>query len=438
MSSVSKWFILILIANLQVGCGADFSAKKFLFAGGPFGLPSPLILQAPTGNLLKNADFESGVAAWEDWGFSQALYGDAHSGAGAMRISDQGGCGQEVLHRLKTGATYQLKGFARGSTAASEASLGIRFFDFNNRTLSEIKKTVTSTKWQQFTVSFTVPQRVSSAKVFVWKNSNSSQTADFDDFSLTLTAPPAAPPTLPIIFNPNGYRPMGPSGDWSLVFNDDFDGNILDAFTWNKGFWFQSVLNNELQAYRPENVSLKKGVLTLLAEVRPTTTTWGAPMAYASGAVTTRDKFSFTFGVVEARIKVPKGRGFYPAFWILPDGKRSPPEIDILEILGSTPHTVNFNYHYLDGDGVHSALPGLFTGPDFSADFHIFTLEWAPTHLKYYIDGIERHRFVGDFVLADPGFLILNLAVGGNWPGNPDANTLFPQSYQIDYVRVWQ
>ncbi len=428
------WIITIAFASAISACGSSMTSTTSAPAGEAFA-PG---LKAPTGNLIKNSGFESGLVDWEDWGSSQLQRGNAHSGQNSVRIRGQGGLGQEVIYRVKTRARYLLTAQARVGTYGESATIGVRFFDMNNRTISETKKTVSVTTWQSITLTFFIPERVSSAKIFVWKDSLTNAPADFDEFSLTMISPPTDPPSQPALPNPLNLKPLGPSGDWNLVLNENFSGTRLNNTVWNNGFWFNSTLNRELQAYRPENVTLNGGVLNLVAEKRSTQTTWNTPMDYASGAITTRGKFSFTFGVAEARVRVPKGRGFWPAFWLLPEGKRAPPEIDILEIFGHDTSTVHFNYHFFDANGVHTSLPGIHSGPDFSTGFHVFTVEWTSSYVKYYVDGIERHSYTGDFILRDPAFVILNLAVGGTWPGNPDASTLFPQSYQVDYVRVWQ
>lgn len=202
--------------------------------------------------------------------------------------------------------------------------------------------------------------------------------------------------------------------------------------------WFNATINNELQAYRPENVIYGGGNLQLKAENRSTVTTWGAAMNYASAAIHTRNKFTFTFGAIEARMRAPKGRGLMPLFQLLPNMKRTPPEITIFQMLGQQPNTAEFSFKYFDWDGIGRMLLGAAAGSDFSNDYHTYTLEWSPTSFRFFVDGVQRGSYTGESVLRDPAFLVLSLAVGGNEPGSPDGSTPFPQSLAVDYVRIWQ
>ena len=136
------------------------------------------------------------------------------------------------------------------------------------------------------------------------------------------------------------------------------------------------------------------------------------------------------------RAKLPKGKGIWPAHWMLPEDRRWPPEIDIMEMLGHKPNRILMTVHHRQLDKpVHSGFS--YVGPDFSADFHTFALEWEPDRLAWFIDGKRRH-FSPLYSPDTPFFLILNTAVGGILPGNPDETTQFPVYHTIDYVRVWK
>jgi hypothetical protein len=146
------------------------------------------------------------------------------------------------------------------------------------------------------------------------------------------------------------------------------------------------------------------------------------------------------YGYFEARLKVPKGQGYWPAFWLLgANGTTGVNEIDIHEILGNDPSTAYMTVHwgqsYTTG---HQSDGSQFTGPDFSADFHTFGLEWDPDKIVWTIDGVERKTHTGDGVPQVDMYIILNLAIGGGWPGAPDGATSFPGNYEIDYVRAYQ
>ena len=350
MSRVSGWCILVAISLFGLGCGEGFQAKirpAATFTTHSGTVTGPGIVSSPRSNLLDNADFEAGLASWEDWGNRALLTGGAHAGSRAIRINGMGGRGQEVIYRLKTGATYELKAYARVASTTDSVYVGVKYFDTGNGQLGDERVRVNTTAYSEYSVRFKVPIQVSSAKIYMYKENTSGGTADFDDFSLMMVEAPVNPPMLPAVANPGNVQPAGPAPGWTLVFADEFTGNILNSSVWNTGFWFNYTINNELQAYRPENVVVQNGVLNLTAEKRSTMTLWGEPMNYASGAVTTRGKFTFTFGVAEARIKVPKGRGYFPAFWLLPNNKRSPPEIDVMQVLGHDPGTARFNYMWI-------------------------------------------------------------------------------------------
>jgi len=149
-------------------------------------------------------------------------------------------------------------------------------------------------------------------------------------------------------------------------------------------------------------------------------------------------KFTFQYGYAEIRAKVPRGRGLWPAFWMLPETQKSLPEIDVMEILGHQPSRVHMNYHYL-GPGRRPAQDsGDWIGPDFSMDWHTFAMGWQEDAIIWYVDGSERRRYTAAKRIAkEPMYLVANLAVGGDWPGRPISDTGFPSDFEIDYVRVW-
>jgi beta-glucanase (GH16 family) len=295
---------------------------------------------------------------------------------------------------------------------------------------------VTTTNYALHTAQVTVPKGASSAKVYVWKESAMNSFCDFDEFSLVLNAEPPAPAKEPSIGNPNNYQPTGPSGTYNLVFDEGFNGTGLSAANWSSGLWFSTTINGELQAYRPENIQVGNGALKLMAEQRPANTTWGEPMNYASGAITTKDKFAFTMGVVEARARLPRGAGLHTLFYLEPYNKRAPPEINIMSGLGQTPSSVGFNYKFYDINGVVRSLLGSTDTADYSDSYHLFTVEWTTTAVRFYVDGVLRGSYTGDSILRDDAFIVLSLAVGGAVAGPVSAG--LPQIFEVDYVRVWQ
>ena len=240
-------------------------------------------------------------------------------------------------------------------------------------------------------------------------------------------------------------RPAQPrppvAGRWNLIWRDEFDAAALDPVWHPAQYWDKDhtvVGGGELQAYDRTGASVADGMLRLTARREAK---YG--VEYVSGLVQTgghnedprRPKFSFKFGYLEVRAKLPSGKGLWPAVWMMPASYNDRNgELDVLEVIGSEPNVANFSLHRNGKKNTDT-----WTGPDFSRDFHTFGVHWRPDAVTWYVDGVERGR------MADPGLVcpeamypILNLAVGGDWPGAPDASTKFPQTFHIDYVRVWQ
>jgi beta-glucanase (GH16 family) len=243
---------------------------------------------------------------------------------------------------------------------------------------------------------------------------------------------------------------------WKLVWQDEFNGKRLDTSKWNVLLREQSK-HGELQYYLPDEVYIENGILRLRSRVRA----YGG-MKYTSGRLDTRGKFSPIYGRFEIRAKLPVGKGLWPAHWLYPqnrnwqmeylmsqavaEGKeRLIPEerpwyseIDIMEYLGHEPNILYGTLHYYTFDGQKKSSSGKWTGDvDYSKDFHIYALEWEPDSIRWYIDGHLIHA-TNAGIPHTPHYLILNTAVGGAWPGDPDSTTTFPQYHDIDYVRVYQ
>jgi beta-glucanase (GH16 family) len=188
-------------------------------------------------------------------------------------------------------------------------------------------------------------------------------------------------------------------------------------------------------------ISMGGGNCTITAEKKPTPS--GRP--WASGLMSTHDRFWQAYGRFEIRAKLPKGKGMWPAFWLLPQATRhGPPEIDVMEAwtnpIGTTPidaSSTSAAVHYgppgYDPDLMHSVW---YKGPDFSEDFHTYAVDWRPGSIAMLIDGVVRGRITAD-VPSVPMYLIVNLAVGSNWGGRPDATTPSPSHMLIDYMRVY-
>lgn len=247
--------------------------------------------------------------------------------------------------------------------------------------------------------------------------------------------------------------PIGSRGTWDLVFHDEFDGDSLDPNKWVTCYWWDNdgcsnEGNNELQWYQPENVIVRDGSLHLVAQRETVTGSNGREYNYTSGMVTTgRDisdvrqpvRFAFEYGFAEIRVRLPKGKGLWPAFWLLPTRHESKPEIDVFEFLGDQPDRVFLYYHYRDENGEARVSRGNWIEEDFTEDWHTFGVEWNRNQISWFVDGTERRRYTTtEYISHESMYLLLNLAVGGDWPGSPDENTPFPSTYEIDYVRVWK
>jgi beta-glucanase (GH16 family) len=158
---------------------------------------------------------------------------------------------------------------------------------------------------------------------------------------------------------------------------------------------------------------------------------------YTSGLITTQRSFSQVYGVFEIRARMPKGRGLWPAFWLLPVDRSWPPEIDVLEILGHETTVLHTNAHS-KASGKHTDAPAVVQVSDTSAAFHTYSVDWEKDEIKWYFDGVEVARAPTPGDMHKPMYFLANLAVGGNWPGSPDASTQFPAAFAIKWIRAWR
>jgi beta-glucanase (GH16 family) len=243
----------------------------------------------------------------------------------------------------------------------------------------------------------------------------------------------------------------GNSPGWSLVWSDEFtqpDGSSPDPAKWTFETGGGGWGNNELQYYtsRTNNARIVGGMLILEADRENY-----KGRSYTSARMKTQGIQSWNYGRMEARIKIPYGKGMWPAFWMLGTnitsvGWPTCGEVDIMENVGREPALVHGTIHGPGYSGSHGiggpcALPG---NPAFANDFHIYAVEWTTNEIKWFVDG-EQYFSVNSgslpggttWVYTQPQFILLNLAVGGRWPGNPDGTTTFPQQMIVDYVRIY-
>jgi beta-glucanase (GH16 family) len=225
---------------------------------------------------------------------------------------------------------------------------------------------------------------------------------------------------------------------WKMIFDCEFE-NPADLKKWNIP-WRSENANNELQCYTPKAVTVDNGFLYIKAR-KEDTNYGGKPRHYTSGILNTQKKLDITYGRFDIRFKVPKGKGYWPAFWLLPSDNSWPPEIDWVEILGHDTKTLYITNHFgkhVNGDHPsHGAKKFEASNPDFSEDFHTVTGIWYPGEVVCYVDG-KKASLSNDGIPDQKMFMILNLAVGGDWPGNPTDETVFPGEMVVDYVRVYQ
>ncbi|MEV8366430.1 glycoside hydrolase family 16 protein [Streptomyces niveus] len=242
----------------------------------------------------------------------------------------------------------------------------------------------------------------------------------------------------------------------AVKFEDNFDGPAgsgVDGSKWQIETG-DNVNNHERQYYTSGNNNAQLDgqgnlVITARKENPGNYQCWYGRCEYTSARLNTSGKFDSAYGRVEARIKIPRGQGIWPAFWALGSdigqvGWPNSGEIDVMENVGFEPGTVHGTLHgpgYSGADGIGAgySLPG---GEAFADNFHTFAVDWAPDSIKWSVDGnVYQTRTPADlggrqWVFNKPFFLILNLAVGGYWPGDPDGSTVFPQQLVVDYVRV--
>ena len=239
---------------------------------------------------------------------------------------------------------------------------------------------------------------------------------------------------------------------WTLTWSDEFDGPMgqqADPQKWNHDLGSSGFGNNELEDYTDGNKNaFLDGHGHLVIEARNEGTS--DHPRYTSARIKTEGLFSQTYGRFEARIKLPKGKGIWPAFWTLGDdiGKAGWPgcgELDIMEYQGQHPNVQIGTAHgpgYSGGQGMSGRIT-LDKG-DLSDDYHIYAIDWEPDRIQWFLDDKCYHTLLATdlgtrrWVFDHPFFVILNLAVGGNFVGSPDATTEFPQRLMVDYVRVYR
>ena len=242
---------------------------------------------------------------------------------------------------------------------------------------------------------------------------------------------------------------------FDLAMVDEFDGNgAINSTIWSydvgngsgtaAGIGFG---NNELQYYtdRTENIKVQDGMLHIIANKEA----YVDGSSYTSAKIVSKGKFEQKYGRFEARMQLPWGQGLWPAFWLLGSDIDSNPwpncgEIDIMENRGQEPTLINGSIHgpgYSAGEAITKSFD--LENDRFDTGFHVFGIEWGPNFINYYVDDVLYNQITpddvpGEWVYDQPFYIIINLAVGGNYVGNPNTETVFPQTLLVDYVKVYK
>lgn len=254
---------------------------------------------------------------------------------------------------------------------------------------------------------------------------------------------------VPVVIPETGYTTPTEYAGMDLVWSDEFDEETLneDSWTYEIGRGNNGWGNNELQYYQEENTRIIDGHLVITAREQEI-----GDANYTSSRLITQDKQEFQYGRIDIRAVLPEGRGYWPALWMLGQdfqevGWPICGELDIMELVGHQPNRVYGTAHFgnsvaeRQSTGASKTIPG---GAKFSEAFHVFSLVWEENSVKWYMDDQLFHILKPEdtngqpYPFNDAFFFVFNVAVGGEWPGPPNANTRFPQHMIVDYVRVFQ
>lgn len=248
-----------------------------------------------------------------------------------------------------------------------------------------------------------------------------------------------------LVIDNDGFTSPSSYAGYSLFWADEFNGTSIDKNSWNFETGASGWGNNELQNYtNSTRNSFISNRQYLVIEARKETS------GYTSARMQTMGKKEFIYGRVDIRAKLPKGKGIWPALWMLGSNINTTPwpacgEIDIMELLGHEPNKVYGTMHWGNIGGASTNAGGNYSlsGEDFSQKFHVFSIVRDSAKIEWYVDDHKfftgtKEQVNGNYPFDKPFFFIFNVAVGGNWPGSPDINTSFPQRMIVDYIRVFK
>ena len=278
------------------------------------------------------------------------------------------------------------------------------------------------------------------------------------------TPPVVTEPPTPAVVNVNIPNPtlivannsgISPGGTLNLVWSDEFDGVQLDPELWffetgdGSQYGIPGWGNNELQWYLPDSAALSDGILQIIVREESQN-----GKDYSSARINTRDRFAFRYGRIEARMRLPGGQGLWPAFWLFPQDDTygtwaASGEIDVMEAvnLGAAGGNIVHGTIHHGGEWPNNLSTGnqYLVPTDATTDFHVYALEWDETEMRWFVDDVlyamqnlwstPSAAFPAPF--DQPFYILLNVAVGGNFPGSPDTTSRFPVTMEVDYVRVY-
>jgi beta-glucanase (GH16 family) len=253
---------------------------------------------------------------------------------------------------------------------------------------------------------------------------------------------------------------MAAPAGWKLVWRDEFNmpaGAKPDTQNWNYDLGGGGWGNDESEYYTDSQANAAmdgQGHLVITAQEVDKhngagLNCWYGACKYTSARLLSRGKYEFTYGRIESRIRIPSGQGIWPALWLLSSdvcraGWPGCGEMDIMENIGREAATVHGTVHgpgYAGANGIGKAFQ--LPSGRFADDYHVYALEWEQNQIRWYVDdqlyfSLSPTQVPGKWVFDHSFFIILNVAVGGGWPGNPDATSTYPQHMMVDYVRVYQ
>lgn len=352
----------------------------------------------------------------------------------------------------------------RSSTAPTTYRFTINVTPTCSKPITVNYKTVDATAvagkdYTALTGKLTIPANTLSAYVDVTVLKDSLRQED-QTFTLELSAPTNASisgtgKATGTIQNYGTYLPVDNTGyagattypGMTLAWSDEFTANYINTNNWSYDTGGSGWGNNELEYYTNSNKNAYTTGGYLVIEARKETM---GTNNYTSARMISKDKKTFTYGRIDFRAKLPKGQGVWPALWMLGNNIGTTPwpacgEIDIMELLGHEPQKTYGTIHWGAAGGGSTHIGGNYSlsSLTFNDKFHLFSLKWEADKMTFLIDDVpfftaNKSQVNGNYPFDKPFFFIMNVAVGGNWPGNPDATTVFPQRMIVDYVRVFQ